>query len=570
MTNIAAQLDQVKNQLTSPGAPFELIDIESNNIRYKAYKNAPSTLPQLIHDSRKLGTKTFLVYEGEIWSFIKFFSHVDALSYQLINKFHIAKGDRVVIAMRNYPEWMSAFIAIVSIGAIAVPLNSWGTATELTYGLEDADAQLCFCDQQRYDSLQPVLSRSNNIRVILARSDCDSLPTNVALYEKLIAETLHEQQPSIQIRPDDPALILYTSGTTGIPKGALSTHRSITQAIFNFNYGAACAAITSPEIIKNMTESGFEPSSLLSFPLFHVSGCHSVLLLSLYTGRKIVIMHKWDAKKALQLIEKERITIFSGVPTMARQLLESPQFEKTDTSSLFGIGGGGSASPLKLTELIYEKKPNAFAGTGYGLTETNATGGSCTGSAFRYKPESAGTLSPIIELEIRDEQNRALERNQIGTIWIKGITLLQSYWRNPQATAKSLQDGWFDTGDIGYLDEEGFLFLVDRAKDMIIRGGENIYAAEIEACIHKHPSVEDVAAFGIPDEMLGETLAVAVKPRTDFVLHETDIRHHVAQHLASFKIPAHVWIWSKSLPRNPSGKLLKKDLREEFLKQLKF
>ena len=568
MTNIASQLDQARTQLTAPGAPFELTDIESDNFCYKAYKNAPATLPQLIEASRQSGDKTFLVYEGENWSFEQFFQHVDALSYTLINTFNIAKGDRVVIAMRNYPEWMTAFIAIVSIGAIAVPLNSWGTATELSYGLADADAQLVFCDQARYDALQPELAKGT-AQAIIVRPEISSPPPKTTFYGQLIDDALHKPQPDVSIEPDDPALILYTSGTTGVPKGALSTHRSITQAIFNFNFGAACAAITSPEIIKSMSASGFEPSSLLALPLFHVSGCHSVLLLNLHTARKIVIMHKWDAKKALQLIKQERITTFSGVPTMARQLLDSPHYDETDTSSLFGIGGGGSVSPLQLIELIYKKKPNAFAGTGYGLTETNAAGSSITGSAFRYKPASVGTLSPIVEIQIRNEQGDELTQGQIGIIWLKGITLLQGYWRNPQATKTSLQDGWFDTGDIGYVDEEGFLFLVDRAKDMIIRGGENIYAAEIEACIDKHSSVEDVAAFGIPHDLLGETVVVAVQPRKDCTLDEANIRNHVAQYLATFKVPAHVWIHTEILPRNASGKLLKNDLRETFLKRLK-
>lgn len=565
MDSISTQLEQVRKQLTATGAPFELIDIEENHVRYKAYKQAPCIIPELIAGARLAGDKTFLVYEGERYSFTQFFQHVDRLSARLLKDFNIKKGDRVAISMRNYPEWMTSFIAIISVGAIAVPINSWGKATELEHAIRDADVQLIFCDQPRFDLLQPTLDKEN-ISAVLVRSDLKSVPVNTQLYDVLVKTNEDHPLPQVAISPEDPALILYTSGTTGTPKGALSTHRSICQAIFNFNFAAACAAMTSPGVVQAMQTAGYEPASLLALPLFHVSGCHAVLLLNLHTARKIVILHKWDVEKALKTIENERITTFSGVPTMTCQLLDSQLFDHTDTSSLFGIGGGGSASPPQLVELIKEKLPNAFAGTGYGLTETNAAGTSSTGSAYQYKPSSTGTLSPIVELEIRDNDGNSLAPGKTGQVWLKGISLLQSYWRNPQATADAIRQGWFDTGDIGYLDEEGFLFLVDRAKDMIIRGGENIYAAEIEACIYKHPSVQDVAAFGVPHESLGEVPAVALELKAETTATEQEICDHVALHLANFKVPAYVWFCPAPLPRNASGKLMKKQIREDFFK----
>jgi len=567
MTTIAAQLQQTKAQLTHPGSPFELTDIETNGLNYKAYKNAPNTLPQLVAQSRQLGEKTFLVYEGERWSFQQFFQHVDALGHQLVNEFGINKGDRVAIAMRNYPEWMTAFIAIVSVGAIAVPLNSWGKAEELAYGLQNAGAKLVFCDQQRLELLAPALEQQK-AKAILARPKGDQTPANAVLYNSLIETAKDQTLPTVELLPEDPALILYTSGTTGHPKGAISNHRSICQGVFNFNYAGACAAMTSPATIEKMMAAGFEPAALLCLPLFHVSGCHSVFLFNLHTGRKIVMMHKWDADKALQLIESERVTTLNGVPTMTRQLMESPNFAKADTSSLFSMGGGGAASPPQLMELIYEKKPDAFAGTGYGLTETNATGASSTGEAYRYQPRSCGTLSPIVELQIRGEEGQVLATGDTGEVWLKGIALLQGYWENPEATAESLQDGWFNTGDIGYLDDEGFLFLVDRAKDMIIRGGENIYAAEIEATVLRCPGVEEVAAFGVPHELLGEELAVVVHPKAGAQLAEDTIRAHVAESLAKFKVPTYVSFSDVELPKSATGKLLKKHLRQAYIERL--
>ncbi|MCB1674711.1 MAG: acyl--CoA ligase [Halioglobus sp.] len=568
MSTIAAQLEQARTQLTQPGAPFELTTVESNGVNYRAFKNAPQTLAQLAESSRKLGDKCFLVYEDERWSYERFFQHVDALAQQLVYQYEIGKGDRVAVAMRNYPEWMTAFIAIVSIGGVAVPLNSWGSAGELAYGLENAQARLVFCDQPRLEAMLPTL-QENHIQAVVVRAKDSDLGAAVAHYSDMVKAGSGQQLPRVALSPDDMALILYTSGTTGRPKGALSEHRNVCQAIFNLSFAAACAAIVNPDTIAKMTASGFEPSSLLCVPLFHVSGCHSVFLVNLFAGRKIAMMHKWDADKALHCIERERITTFAGVPTMVRQLMEAEGFDKADTSSLFGMGGGGAASPPQLAELIYSKKPYAFAGTGYGLTETNASGASSTGAAYRQKPTSAGTLSPIVELEIRDEDGAVLDSSATGHIWLKGISLMCGYWDAATATAQPLQDGWFNTEDIGYVDDEGFLFLVDRAKDMIIRGGENIYAAEIEGCISGHPAVNEVVAFGVPHDVLGEELAVVVHPRDNCTIDENTIRSYVAQNLAKFKVPAHVLISPEELPKNATGKLQKKVVRAAFIAQHK-
>ena len=564
MSTIAAQLEQAKAQLTQAGAPFELTTIDSDGAAYRAFKNAPQTLTQLAAPSRALGDKCFLVYEDERWSYEQFFQHVDALAGQLVHQHQIGKGDRVAVAMRNYPEWMSAFLAIVSIGAVAVPLNSWGTAAELAYGLTNAQVRLVFCDQPRLEAMLPTLEKKH-IRAVVARSGDRDLGAYAVHYGDVVEAGRGGQPPRVALSTDDPAIILYTSGTTGKPKGALSRHRNVCQAIFSLTFAAACAAIVNPDTIEKMAASGFEPSSLLCVPLFHVSGCHSVFLVNLLAGRKIAIMHKWDADKALECIERERITTFAGVPTMVRQLMESKHFDETDTSSLFGMGGGGAASPPQLAELIYNKKPHAFAGTGYGLTETNATGASSTGIAYRQKPTSAGTLSPLIELEIRDEDGAVLDSTATGHIWLRGISLMCGYWDAASATVQLLEDGWFNTEDIGYMDDEGFLFLVDRAKDMIIRGGENIYAAEIEACIAGHPAVDEVVAFGVPHDELGEELAVAVHPRDGRAIDEAEIRDHVAQRLARFKVPTHVVLSAQELPKNATGKLQKKIVRAAFL-----
>jgi long-chain acyl-CoA synthetase len=355
-------------------------------------------------------------------------------------------------------------------------------------------------------------------------------------------------------------MIMYTSGTTGTPKGALSTQRAICQAIMNFDCAAMASAMVNPEAIGAMMKKGFAPAQMLAVPLFHVSGCHAVFLTALRAGRRIVMLYKWDVARALQLIESERVTVLSAAPGMLTELLESPLFAQTDTSSLFGLGGGGAATAPRTARLLMERVPDAYPGTGWGMTETNAIGSSFTGTPFREKPASAGFLHPVVELDIRDEEGHSVATGSAGRLWIRTPTLVSGYWNRPEVNAAEFRDGWFDSGDIGYLDAEGYLFLSDRAKDMVIRGGENIYPAEIEAVLMECPGIAEVAVFGIPDETLGEQLAAAVHA-SDRHIDAAAIRDFAAERLAHFKVPQVVWLHETPLPRNAAGKILKQELK---------
>ena len=565
MSELKSAYDRAIAQLTAPGAPYAISSRELNGVVYKMYDTAPANITEVYAQAAQHGNSEFLVYEEERISFRQLLQQAAAIGHQLVHKLGIGKGDRVAIAMRNYPEWMSSYVAITSCGAVAVPLNSWGQARELAYTIEDADAKLVFCDQQRHALLADFL-QSQGAGAVVVRADNSVSGSGAIDFRELLAGQEHAVMPVVEIDSEDLVMILYTSGTTGMPKGAVSTHRALCQSITNFEVAATASAMSNPQAISRMMESGLPPTQLLAVPLFHVSGLHAAFLLAFKGGRKLVMMYRWDAEQALRLVESERITVVSAAPAMLLQLLESEDFDRRDTSSLFSVGAGGAATPPRTSRLIYEKLPESYSGTGWGMTETNAIGTSFTGNPHKHKLGSAGFQHPTVEIEVRAPEGGVLPQGEPGELWIKSATLISEYWNRPDATAKDFRDGWFNSGDIGYFDEESYLFISDRAKDMVIRGGENIYPAEIEGVLHDCPKIEEAAAFGIADEQWGEQLAVVVVARAGAQLSAEDVREFAARKLARFKVPHYVFLHGQPLPRSASGKVLKKDLKAEYEK----
>lgn len=543
--------------MTGAGAPFELVTAKVRGRETRVFKNAPSSLREIFDTARPRGNATFLVYEDERLCFANVMAQVDALAATLVSHYGVAPGDRVAIGMRNYPEWVIAFAAITSVGAVSVSLNAWWTAEELDYALGDSGSRLVVADLERSRLIAPLVAK-HDARVLCVRSD--SPPAGIDRWQDVVK--LGAAMPEVAIDPDMDATILYTSGTTGHPKGAVSTHRAVISALQSF----ACRTRVNGMLLDKPPEPSKNPTSfILIVPLFHVTGCVAVLMSCFSAGYKLVMMYRWDPARALELIEREKITQFVGVPTQSWDLLECPDFESRDTSSLASVGGGGAPAPPELVRRVDKSFSGGRPSIGYGMTETNAYGPGNAGDDYLRKPTSCGRVVPSVEMRVTDDNGDPLGADEVGEIWFKGANLIRGYWNQPEATADTLVDGWLRSGDIGRIDEEGFVYVQDRAKDMVLRAGENIYCAEVEAAIYEHPAVYEAAVFGLPHERLGEEVAAVIVQKSGESLDAEGLREFLSDHLASFKIPTHVSLRGQRLPRNPAGKILKRQLRDEIV-----
>ncbi len=546
-------------QITGPGARFEIAEADVLGNRIKVFKNLPASMRDFYALARARSDVEFLIYEDERWTFGRVMEHADAVAALLAERYGVCKGDRVAIAMRNYPEWIISYIGITSLGAVAVSMNAWWTADETAYGLEDSGAKVILCDIERAERAADAVARLG-IGAAVVRSAGVALPPGFDRYEDVLEPG--KALPVNEIGPDDDATILYTSGTTGFPKGAVSTQRAVLSAIVAFGCRAEISNLVDP---KDAAEQKYPNCFILTVPLFHVTGCVAVTLSCIAGGAKLVMMYKWNPERALELIERERVTRFVGVPTMSWDLLESPDFARRDTSSLVAVGGGGAPAPSELVRRVEKGFRHGRPNIGYGMTETNAYGPQNAGDDYLRKPDSSGRCVPVLELRVTDEAGRVLGPNEVGEIWFRGPNLVRGYWNKPEATAETIVDGWLRSGDIGRIDEEGFIFVQDRAKDMVLRGGENVYCAEVEAAIYEHPDVYEAAVFGVPHQRLGEEVACTVCLREGGALTSEALQQHVRERLASFKVPAHVEFTEERLPRNPAGKILKRELRDAYI-----
>ena len=555
---------EVTSLLTQPGAMFEIEERDLHGIATKTWKNAPPSLRVVLEMSRVHGDKPFLVYEDEHTSFEQHFRQCARLARVIVEDWGLRKGDRVAIAMRNFPEWSVAFWAATAAGAVVVPLNAWWTGEELEYGLSDSGARFLFCDADRAQRNAPHLGALGLERIVVARGEsalAQAIPFAALVADAAGTATL----PDVVLEPDDDVTIFYTSGTTGKPKGALGTHRNICGNLMSLAFAQARGALRSGAPFPPPADAP-QNAQLISVPFFHATGCHSVLAANTAFGGKLVMMYKWDPERALELIERERISSFGGVPAMVWQVLETPSFGKRDLSCVRSIAYGGAPAAPELVRRIKEVFPSVAPGNGYGLTETSSVSTFNFGTDYERKPDSVGVPVPVCEVRIVGPDGRDVPVGDVGEIWIKGPNVVKGYWNKPAETAETFTAGWLHSGDLGRVDDEGFVYIVDRAKDMVIRGGENVYCVEVESVLYDHPDVIDAAVFGIPHKVLGEEVAAVVQVRSGAHVTEEDLRGHVAQHLAAFKVPVRIELRAEPLPRNPNGKLLKAKLKEALLR----
>ena len=567
----AKSISEVVATLTAEGMPFEMEETTIRGIPTRVWKNAPGSLRDVLELSLGHGDLPYVVYEDERMSFRENYQRAVRLAHILRDEYGVKKGDRVAIAMRNYPEWIVSFWAAAAAGAVVVTLNAWWTGEELEYGLSDSGTRVLILDGERVERVAPALQKLDLAGVLAVRPS-DKLPAGVDNFDAVMtaASGKPDTLPEVTLSPEDDATIFYTSGTTGKPKGALGTHRNICTNLISAMYARAFGMLRGGETPAFM--AGTEPdktAGLLSVPLFHATGCHSVLMTTTAMGNKLVLMYKWDPERAMQLIERERINQFGGVPSMAWQVLESPNFGKYDLSSVQTVGYGGAPAAAELVARIREAFPEASTATGftngYGLTETSAITSMNVGVDYLRKPDSVGMPVPVCDVRIMDlDATRELPAGDIGELWIYGPNVIKGYWNKPEATAESFPDGWLRSGDVARVDDEGFIYIVDRAKDMLIRGGENVYCVEVEDVLYDHGAVMDAAVFGVPDRVLGEEVAAAVQIKPGMKVSVEALREHVAAHLAAFKVPTYIELRDEPLPRNANGKIVKRDLKEQF------
>jgi len=556
------EMQTVWDQLTGQGGPFEVVEAEVGGNLLKTYATAPPSLRELWLSSLAFADRDYLVFQDERKTYAEAHADVAAIANWLLQQ-GIKPGDRIAIAMRNYPEWLLIYWAGMTQGIAIVGMNAWWVEEEMAYGLEDSTPKILFCDQERLDRFNNIRDNFTDIHVVTVR--CASANDTDIAYETVTATP--GVLPDQTVAPDDDACIFYTSGTTGRPKGAQLTHRGCVSNIMNIAFFGNLGTLTTALVDKVAPpnpEDAVPISGLITTPLFHVTANNCLAQAATASGGKLALMYRWDAEDALKIIEAEKITNLTGVPVMSRELISHPDFEKYDTSSLLSVGGGGAQLQPDLVAKIDKAVATARPSTGYGMTETCGIISSISGDFFVDKPDSCGRAVPTLDAKCFDAEGNEVAQGEVGEMWVKGAPVIKGYLNRPDATAESITDGWLHTGDVARIDKEGFIFVVDRVKDMVLRGGENIYCAEVESVVFHIDGVAECTVFGVEDDRLGEEVGLAVVLAPGSNLDAEAIRTQCAARMAKFKIPRYIWLMTESLPRNASGKFLKRELRESL------
>ena len=556
------QSDPNITALTAPGAPFEVVNVSVLGHDMRVFKNAPKNLADIFQGARRHGEAEFVTLGETRLTFRAFFDQADRLSGWLQNRANISPGQSVAICMKNCPEWMAAFVAISNIGAVPVSVNSRDEGAVMSHAVDDADSVFVIADAKRLRALREA---GCDLPAICVGDESDEAPLGVTSYADVMTST--PDYKSIARKTDDPAAMFFTSGTTGRAKAAVMTHRNIITGLLTTQMAIASISMTMAEqygmTVEALKAHMPQSCSAMIFPLFHVSGCISTFLSSLASGGKLVMMNRWDAEEALRLIETEKISSFGGVPTMHWDLVKAAKNTKHDLSSLRALSCGGQALPLGLLAEIRETFPNVIIGAGYGMTEASGAVSQATGEGITSRPKASGQKLAMIDIKVTDDEGQELPEGEIGEFWVRGPTVIREYHRRPEANAKAFKKGWYRTGDIGKLDSDGYLTVVDRKTDMVISGGENIYCAEVEQALGRHPAVRQVTTFGVADDRLGERLVAGFV--IDGQVTPDEMMAYARDNLAAYKLPTDIILQANSFELNAMGKVEKHKVRAAYL-----
>ena len=545
-------------ELTGVGAFFEVEQLQTERGVMDGYKHAPQTLTEIIQNARGHGDQGFIVSGDTRLTFAQFFDRADRLRAYLQEN-GLNAGDRFAIAMRNNAEWLVGFTAAFLAGATVVPINSWGQAEELAFALRDCGASWLLCDDQRGTMLSGELDTKKRLIVYdrAAPGSLRGIDFNDATSNAMPKEVA---TPAA----DDVCLILYTSGSTGTPKGVVHCQQALSQAVFNMMF-TGMLTMTVEGGLRELRGGATQEKALLNVPLFHATGLLGSFVLPLVTAQGIVMISKWDAQEALRLIEAERVTLFSSVPALVKDLLTQPNLTNFDISSLHRVSSGGAAMPSDLPGIIEGTIDKAYASGGYGLTETLAVGSQAAGAVFDAKPAAAGVQSPIMAIRCSGADGLVLRAGEAGEIEMRGVACTLGYWNKPEANAAVFtEDGWMKTGDVGYVAEDGYVHITGRIKDIVIRGGENIYPGDTEQACYQIDGVQECVVFGVPDELMGEELAMVVRVAGSS-LSEDDIRAGLKARIAGYKVPKFIDLTDQPLARGATEKFDKRAIQAAFI-----
>lgn len=559
-----AELKQAWADLTATGGRYETERLVIRGNECLAFKNTPTTLRDIwLESALAFADRDCLIFGDERLTYEEARRSSESIGAWLQSR-GITQGDRVVIAMRNYPEWMLIYWACIACGITVCGFNAWWSSAEMGQVYEETRPKVTFVDSERLTRLQEVRANDASDIVVVVRGGAETVSGTIP-WSDVVANVGKPQLPSIA--PDDDACIFYTSGTSGVPKGAILTHRNCVTNIMNVLFAAEVQGTAVTLATGVAMPPPAPPVALVTTPLFHVTANNCCAQVATVLGGTVVLMYKWDASTAIELIEQERVTMMSGTPVMHREVVMHPRFSKADLSSLMAFSGGGASLPPNILARIEDSSLTARVSSGYGMTEASGVIASITGDFFIAKPTSCGRLLPAFEARCVDDDGHNVGPGEPGELLVRGASVIQGYFGNPDAASADILDGWLHTGDVVLIDDLGFIHIVDRKKDMILRGGENISCVEVEAVLYNHKDVAECAVFAVPDERLGEVVGAAVHAREGATLTAETIRAFCAERIAAFKIPERVWILDTPVPRNASGKLLKRQLSVELLEK---
>jgi long-chain acyl-CoA synthetase len=550
--------EDVVAQMTGPGGPFEIETVPVHGRPMRNWKYRERSMREKIERAAGFGDATFMVQGDRRVSYGDFAKLVWGAAGALQSGLGLNKGDRLAVLAYNSPDWLTTLFGATSVGAVGVGLNGWWTAEEIAYGLTDSGSRFLVVDERLWPRAEGIVGQIPKLEKILyigAKPPKGTIPISEILKP---ADTV----PTTPLDEDDPFVFLYTSGTTGRPKACITTHRGTIAQVMGIMF-ASVANVMLGNAKPLVGGDGAPPAGLLTSPLFHVAGLHSGVCTLMTGGAKIVFTQgKFDPEAVMKLIQDERVTLWGAIPTMLHRVVHHERVKQYDLSSLKSISFGGAPTPPETIEKAREVLPiEPSMANAYGLTETHGVATTNAGSDLLRRRTAVGRPLPVLELKIVDDKGAEVPTGQLGELLFYGPTITPGYWNKPEATADTVREGWLHTGDLGYRDPEGFFFVVDRKKDMLIRGGENVYCTEIEHVLADHPEIVEAAVIGVPDPELGERVKAIVRRVPGSTLDAKAVQRHVAARLAAFKVPEFVDFTDRALPRNPAGKLLKNVLR---------